>query len=172
MHYVHTTHMHLSPLTRVIKLSSSHLIPPHHPSFISSFPSLLLTRVTLHLQPNVTQQTKLPSPTYFIPTRVTKAMHKLIPTRLQPSSFLVFLELSIRDSHATSLYTHKHTLHTHLMHLSHPSSMASSSDTSRKRRGQAVVIDKETFDAHRFKSPFHEHFFNSNVALKPIIPDT
>ncbi|MED6214203.1 hypothetical protein PIB30_100686 [Stylosanthes scabra] len=50
--------------------------------------------------------------------------------------------------------------------------MASSSDTSRKRRGKAVVIDEETFDAHRFKSPFHEHFFNSNVASKPIIPDT
>ncbi|MED6140850.1 hypothetical protein PIB30_097411 [Stylosanthes scabra] len=30
--------------------------------------------------------------------------------------------------------------------------MASSSDTSRKRRGKAVVIDEETFDAHRFKS--------------------
>ncbi|MED6141019.1 hypothetical protein PIB30_099189 [Stylosanthes scabra] len=35
-----------------------------------------------------------------------------------------------------------------------------------------VVIEEEIFDAHRFKSPFHEHFFNSNVASKPIIPDT
>ncbi|MED6176952.1 hypothetical protein PIB30_093183 [Stylosanthes scabra] len=50
--------------------------------------------------------------------------------------------------------------------------MASSFETSRKRRGKAVVIDEETFDAHRFKSPFHEHFFNSNIASKPIIPDT
>ncbi|MED6189647.1 hypothetical protein PIB30_098096, partial [Stylosanthes scabra] len=50
--------------------------------------------------------------------------------------------------------------------------MASSSDASRKRRGKAVVIEEDTFDAHRFKTPFHEHFFNSNVASKPIIPDT
>ncbi|MED6202332.1 hypothetical protein PIB30_104270, partial [Stylosanthes scabra] len=50
--------------------------------------------------------------------------------------------------------------------------MASSSDASRKRRGKAVVVDEDTFDAHRFKTPFHEHFFNSNVASKPIIPDT
>ncbi|MED6214822.1 hypothetical protein PIB30_107120 [Stylosanthes scabra] len=50
--------------------------------------------------------------------------------------------------------------------------MASSSDASRKRRGKAVVVDEDTFEAHRFKTPFHEHFFNSNVASKPIIPDT
>ncbi|MED6164907.1 hypothetical protein PIB30_094614 [Stylosanthes scabra] len=50
--------------------------------------------------------------------------------------------------------------------------MASSSDASRKRRGKAVVVDEDPFDAHRFKTPFHEHFFNSNVASKPIIPDT
>ncbi|MED6177360.1 hypothetical protein PIB30_097445 [Stylosanthes scabra] len=50
--------------------------------------------------------------------------------------------------------------------------MASSSDASRKRRGKAVVIEEDIFDAHRFKTPFHEHFFNSNVASKPIIPDT
>ncbi|MED6213343.1 hypothetical protein PIB30_092164 [Stylosanthes scabra] len=50
--------------------------------------------------------------------------------------------------------------------------MASSSDASRKRRGKAVVVDEDTFDAHRFKTPFHEHFFNSNVASKPIILDT
>ncbi|MED6139290.1 hypothetical protein PIB30_082398 [Stylosanthes scabra] len=50
--------------------------------------------------------------------------------------------------------------------------MASSSDASRKRRGKAVIIEEDTFDAHRFKTPFHEHFFNSNVASKPIIPDT
>ncbi|MED6214623.1 hypothetical protein PIB30_104917 [Stylosanthes scabra] len=50
--------------------------------------------------------------------------------------------------------------------------MASSSDASRKRRGKAVVIEEDTFDAHRFKTPFHEHYFNSNVASKPIIPDT
>ncbi|MED6138437.1 hypothetical protein PIB30_074230 [Stylosanthes scabra] len=50
--------------------------------------------------------------------------------------------------------------------------MASSCDASRKRRGKAVVVDEDTFDAHRFKTPFHEHFFNSNVASKPIIPDT
>ncbi|MED6165867.1 hypothetical protein PIB30_103731 [Stylosanthes scabra] len=50
--------------------------------------------------------------------------------------------------------------------------MASSSDASRKRRGKAIVIEEDTFDAHRFKTPFHEHFFNSNVASKPIIPDT
>ncbi|MED6207082.1 hypothetical protein PIB30_032534 [Stylosanthes scabra] len=49
--------------------------------------------------------------------------------------------------------------------------MASSPDASRKRRGKAVVVDEDTFDAHRFKTPFHEHFFNSNVASKPIIPD-
>ncbi|MED6215017.1 hypothetical protein PIB30_109182 [Stylosanthes scabra] len=49
--------------------------------------------------------------------------------------------------------------------------MASSSHASRKRRGKAVVIGEDTFDAHRFKTPFHEHFFNSNVASKPIIPD-
>ncbi|MED6153756.1 hypothetical protein PIB30_105074 [Stylosanthes scabra] len=49
--------------------------------------------------------------------------------------------------------------------------MASSSDASRKRRGKAVVVDEDTFDAHRFKTPFHEHFFNSNVASKPITPD-
>ncbi|MED6202207.1 hypothetical protein PIB30_103003 [Stylosanthes scabra] len=50
--------------------------------------------------------------------------------------------------------------------------MASSSDASRKKRGKAVVVDEDTFDAHRFKTPFHKHFFNSNVASKPIIPDT
>ncbi|MED6164683.1 hypothetical protein PIB30_092510 [Stylosanthes scabra] len=50
--------------------------------------------------------------------------------------------------------------------------MASSSDASRKRRRKAVVIEEDTFDAHRFKTPFHEHFFNSNVASKPIIPET
>ncbi|MED6178279.1 hypothetical protein PIB30_106029 [Stylosanthes scabra] len=50
--------------------------------------------------------------------------------------------------------------------------MASLSDASRKRRGKAVVIEEDTFDAHRFKTPFHEHFFNSNIASKPIIPDT
>ncbi|MED6166441.1 hypothetical protein PIB30_109308 [Stylosanthes scabra] len=50
--------------------------------------------------------------------------------------------------------------------------MASSSDASRKRIGKVVVVDEDTFDAHRFKTPFHEHFFNSNVASKPIIPDT
>ncbi|MED6165022.1 hypothetical protein PIB30_095690 [Stylosanthes scabra] len=50
--------------------------------------------------------------------------------------------------------------------------MASSSDASRKRRGKAVVIEEDTFDAHKFKTPFHEHFFNSNVSSKPIIPDT
>ncbi|MED6152249.1 hypothetical protein PIB30_090115 [Stylosanthes scabra] len=50
--------------------------------------------------------------------------------------------------------------------------MASSSDASRKRRGKAIVVDEDTFDAHRFKTPFHEHLFNSNFASKPIIPDT
>ncbi|MED6190622.1 hypothetical protein PIB30_107590, partial [Stylosanthes scabra] len=50
--------------------------------------------------------------------------------------------------------------------------MASSSDASRKRRGKVVVIDEDTFDAHRFKTSFHEHFFNSNVVSKPIMPDT
>ncbi|MED6224873.1 hypothetical protein PIB30_088357 [Stylosanthes scabra] len=45
--------------------------------------------------------------------------------------------------------------------------MASSSDASRKRRGKAVVVDEDTFDAHRFKTPFHEHFFNSNRLNKP-----
>ncbi|MED6125574.1 hypothetical protein PIB30_069702 [Stylosanthes scabra] len=54
----------------------------------------------------------------------------------------------------------------------HAYAMASSSDVSRKRRGKAVVVDEDTFDAHRFKTPFHEHFFNSNVSSKLIIPDT
>ncbi|MED6201698.1 hypothetical protein PIB30_097620, partial [Stylosanthes scabra] len=47
--------------------------------------------------------------------------------------------------------------------------MASS---SRKRRpGNEVIID-EDFGAHRFKSAFHQEFYNSHVASKAIIPNT
>ncbi|MED6183751.1 hypothetical protein PIB30_040646 [Stylosanthes scabra] len=60
----------------------------------------------------------------------------------------------------------------HGFYKNYASKMASSSDASRKRRGNAVVVDEDTFDAHRFKTPFHEHFFNSNVASKSIIADT
>ncbi|MED6162049.1 hypothetical protein PIB30_066663, partial [Stylosanthes scabra] len=49
--------------------------------------------------------------------------------------------------------------------------MASSSNASRKRRGKAVVVDEE-FDAYRFKTAFHQQFYNSYVASKDIIPDT
>ncbi|MED6225502.1 hypothetical protein PIB30_094363 [Stylosanthes scabra] len=49
--------------------------------------------------------------------------------------------------------------------------MASSSNASRKRRGKAAVVDEE-FDAYRFKTAFHQQFYNSYVASKDIIPDT
>ncbi|MED6115247.1 hypothetical protein PIB30_088633 [Stylosanthes scabra] len=52
------------------------------------------------------------------------------------------------------------------------SNMASSSNSARKRRGKEIPLDEDNFDAHRSKSPFHEHFFNSNEASKPIIPNT
>ncbi|MED6223769.1 hypothetical protein PIB30_077283 [Stylosanthes scabra] len=50
--------------------------------------------------------------------------------------------------------------------------MASSSNAARKRRGKAIAHEDDDFDALRFKSPFHQCFFNSHVASKPIIPDT
>ncbi|MED6226392.1 hypothetical protein PIB30_103237 [Stylosanthes scabra] len=50
--------------------------------------------------------------------------------------------------------------------------MASSSKAARKRRGKAIAHEDDEFDALRFKSPFHQNFYNTNVALKPIIPDT
>ncbi|MED6184777.1 hypothetical protein PIB30_050771 [Stylosanthes scabra] len=50
--------------------------------------------------------------------------------------------------------------------------MASSSNSARKRRGKEIALDEDNFDAHKFKSPFHEHFFNSNMASKTLIPDT
>ncbi|MED6176419.1 hypothetical protein PIB30_088044 [Stylosanthes scabra] len=50
--------------------------------------------------------------------------------------------------------------------------MASSSRAARKRRGKAIAHEEDEFDALRFKSPFHQNFYNTNVASKPIIPDT
>ncbi|MED6124443.1 hypothetical protein PIB30_058908 [Stylosanthes scabra] len=50
--------------------------------------------------------------------------------------------------------------------------MASSSKSARKRRGKAIAHEDDEFDALRFKSPFHQNFYNTNVASKPIIPDT
>ncbi|MED6113306.1 hypothetical protein PIB30_069576 [Stylosanthes scabra] len=47
--------------------------------------------------------------------------------------------------------------------------MASSS--KRRRAGKQVVTDEE-FDAQRFKTEFHQQFYNSYVASKDIIPDT
>ncbi|MED6142028.1 hypothetical protein PIB30_109434, partial [Stylosanthes scabra] len=47
--------------------------------------------------------------------------------------------------------------------------MASSS--KKRRAGKEVVIDEE-FDAQRFKSAFHQQFYNSYVASKDIIPET
>ncbi|MED6151204.1 hypothetical protein PIB30_080205 [Stylosanthes scabra] len=49
--------------------------------------------------------------------------------------------------------------------------MASSSNAQRKRRGKAIAHEEDDFDAVRFKSPFHQNFYNANVASKPIIPD-
>ncbi|MED6213917.1 hypothetical protein PIB30_098088 [Stylosanthes scabra] len=42
----------------------------------------------------------------------------------------------------------------------------------KEKKREGSCFDEDTFDAHIFKTPFHEHFFNSNVASKPIIPDT
>ncbi|MED6185548.1 hypothetical protein PIB30_058187 [Stylosanthes scabra] len=174
-----------SPLPCILSLNTSHLLNQHQYSPVHPFPHPLTfnvppTRVRLPSLPTIplsptgaslrssrpASSTNIHHYACHLPTRVTKAMHKLIPSRLQPSSFLVFLEPSIRDSHASFLYTHMHILTTHPMHLSHPST-ASSSDALRKRRGKAVVVDEDTFDAHRFKTPFHEHFFNSNRLNKP-----
>ncbi|MED6111466.1 hypothetical protein PIB30_052538 [Stylosanthes scabra] len=47
--------------------------------------------------------------------------------------------------------------------------MASSS--KRRRAGKQVITDEE-FDAQRFKTEFHQQFYNSYVASKDIIPDT
>ncbi|MED6116612.1 hypothetical protein PIB30_101832 [Stylosanthes scabra] len=48
--------------------------------------------------------------------------------------------------------------------------MASS---SRKRRpGKEIATEESEFDAHRFKSLFHQEFYASYVASKAIIPDT
>ncbi|MED6201289.1 hypothetical protein PIB30_093435 [Stylosanthes scabra] len=47
--------------------------------------------------------------------------------------------------------------------------MASS---SKKRRARKQVVSDEEFDAQRFKSAFHQQFYNSYVASKDIIPDT
>ncbi|MED6202262.1 hypothetical protein PIB30_103587, partial [Stylosanthes scabra] len=49
---------------------------------------------------------------------------------------------------------------------------ASSSKVARKRSGKAIAHEDDEFDALRFKSPFHQNFYNTNVASKPIIPDT
>ncbi|MED6199898.1 hypothetical protein PIB30_080113 [Stylosanthes scabra] len=43
---------------------------------------------------------------------------------------------------------------------------------SRKRRGKAIAHEDDEFDDLRFKSPFHQNFYNTNVPSKPIIPDT
>ncbi|MED6152690.1 hypothetical protein PIB30_094459 [Stylosanthes scabra] len=51
-------------------------------------------------------------------------------------------------------------------------SVASSSKSARKRRGKAIAHEDNEFDALRVKSPFHQNFYNTNVASKPIIPDT
>ncbi|MED6202657.1 hypothetical protein PIB30_107717, partial [Stylosanthes scabra] len=88
MHHVHTAHMHLSPLTRVIKLSSSHLIPLHHPSFISSFPSLLLTRVTF-----AAPLTQRDTTNKITPTHVT-SFYQLKPTYTYPCLPRIPLPLS------------------------------------------------------------------------------
>ncbi|MED6175263.1 hypothetical protein PIB30_076808 [Stylosanthes scabra] len=50
--------------------------------------------------------------------------------------------------------------------------MASLSNSARKIKGKEITLDEDNFDAHRFKTPFYEHFFNSCVASKSIIPDT
>ncbi|MED6225100.1 hypothetical protein PIB30_090513, partial [Stylosanthes scabra] len=47
--------------------------------------------------------------------------------------------------------------------------MASS---SKRRRGGKQVVTDEEFDAQRFKTEFHQQFYNSYVASKDIIPDT
>ncbi|MED6148015.1 hypothetical protein PIB30_049184 [Stylosanthes scabra] len=43
---------------------------------------------------------------------------------------------------------------------------------SKKRRAGKEVMTDEDFDAHRFKSAFHQKFYNSYVASTDIIPDT
>ncbi|MED6176350.1 hypothetical protein PIB30_087364 [Stylosanthes scabra] len=43
--------------------------------------------------------------------------------------------------------------------------------SKRRRAGKQVVTDEE-FDAQRFKTEFHQQFYNSYVASKDIIPDT
>ncbi|MED6189522.1 hypothetical protein PIB30_096708 [Stylosanthes scabra] len=50
--------------------------------------------------------------------------------------------------------------------------MASSSRAARKIRGKAIAHEEDEFDALRFKFPFHQNFYNTNVASKPIIPNT
>ncbi|MED6200985.1 hypothetical protein PIB30_090555 [Stylosanthes scabra] len=50
--------------------------------------------------------------------------------------------------------------------------MASSSRAVRKRREKEIAHEDDECDALRFKSPFHQNFYNTNVASKPIIPDT
>ncbi|MED6202693.1 hypothetical protein PIB30_108107, partial [Stylosanthes scabra] len=36
----------------------------------------------------------------------------------------------------------------------------------------SIAHEDDEFDALRFKSPFHQNFYSTNVASKPIIPDT
>ncbi|MED6214382.1 hypothetical protein PIB30_102464 [Stylosanthes scabra] len=49
--------------------------------------------------------------------------------------------------------------------------MGSSSTILRKRRGKSVAYDDDDndFDEERFKSPFHQNFFNTYVASTPIV---
>ncbi|MED6116610.1 hypothetical protein PIB30_101830, partial [Stylosanthes scabra] len=42
----------------------------------------------------------------------------------------------------------------------------------KRRLGKEIATDESEFDAHRFKSLFHQEFYASYVASKAIIPDT
>ncbi|MED6203348.1 hypothetical protein PIB30_114677, partial [Stylosanthes scabra] len=50
--------------------------------------------------------------------------------------------------------------------------MASSSNAPKKRKGKGKIDDdSDAFDSTRFKSLFHQNFFNTFVASKAIIQD-
>ncbi|MED6125995.1 hypothetical protein PIB30_074062 [Stylosanthes scabra] len=52
--------------------------------------------------------------------------------------------------------------------------MASSSNAPKRRKGKGKALaddDSDAFDPTKFKSPFHQNFFNTYVASKAIIQD-
>ncbi|MED6171995.1 hypothetical protein PIB30_046006 [Stylosanthes scabra] len=78
-------------------------------------------------------------------------------------------------SQTLTMLSHGHSpAHLHISHAYPPYPMASSSNAPKKRKGKGKALvddDSDAFDPTKFKSPFHQNFFNTYVASKAIIQD-